>query len=128
MLKKPKNGDAKSSLSGLAFGVGFSLGEFVFFAAMSILNWGEFLTIDASLMIFVDVVIQIALSVAAYELIKQENIASVAVGAIYYVSFFLAYILNNSMVLNIAVKAIILVVSLALAFTFIPKKKTEEGI
>ena len=128
VLKKPKNGEDRPALSGLAFGAGFSLGEFAFFAAMAVLNWGSFLTVDASLMVMVDIVIQLALSIAAYELIKQENFAAIAVGALYYVSFFLAYVLNNSIVLNIALKVIILAISIALAFTFIPKKNTEVGI
>ncbi len=129
VLKTPKNGEERPSLSGLAFGVGFSLGEFAFFAAMAIMNWGTFLSVDASLMIAADIVIQLAVSIAAFELIKQENLASVAVGALYFISFFLAYVLNNSVVLNIAAKVIILIISLALAFTFVPKKKmTEEGI
>lgn len=126
VLKKSKSGDERPALSGLAFGVGFSMGEFVFFAAMAIMNWGTFLTIDAALMIMVDVVIELAVSVAAYELIKQENAASIAVGALYFLSFFMAYVLNNSVILNVALKIIILGISLALAFTFIPKKKTEE--
>lgn len=128
-LKTSKSGEKRSELSGLAFGVGFSLGEFIFFAALAIMNWGTFLGLDASLMIITDVIIQLAVSLAAFELIKQENIASIAVGALYFLSFFMAYILNNSPVLNIALKVIILCVSLALAFAFSPKKKIiEEGI
>ena len=127
-LKKSKTGEERSPLSGLAFGIGFSLGEFAFFVAIAVTNWGSFLSADASLMILVDVLIQLALSIAAYELIKQENFAAIAVGALYYASFFMAYVLNNSPVLNIALKAIILAISIALAFTFIPKKNTGVGI
>ena len=126
VFKKSKNGEERPALSGLAFGVGFSMGEFVFFTAMAIMNWGTFLSLDAALMILADVVIEIAVSVAAYELIKQENAASIAVGALYFLSFFMAYVLNNSVVLNIAFKVIILGISLALAFALLPKKNTEE--
>ncbi len=123
-LKSSKDKQTRTELSGLAFGVGFSLGEFVFFVGIAMMNWGDFLSLDAALMILVDIVIQLALSVAAYELIKNENAASIFVGAPYFVSLFLTYALHGSVALNIAQKVLALIISLMLAFTFIPKKNS----
>ncbi len=125
-LKSSKDQQSRTSLSGLAFGVGFSLGEFVFFVAIVLMNWGGFLSIDAALMILVDVIIQLSLSIAAYELIKNENAASIFIGAPYFLSLFLTYVLHNSVILNVAQKVLFLIIALMLAFTFMPKKNTAD--
>lgn len=109
-------------LTAIGYGVGFSLGEFAIFLFGAINNWNKSLSFQASVIILVDIIIEIAVSIAAFELISQDNFAFIAVGALYYLSFFFSYALHSSPFLNIAAKAIILVVSLALAFTFAPTK------
>ena len=125
-LKPSKDQQSRTSLSGLAFGVGFSLGEFVFFVAIVLMNWGKFLTMDAALMILVDVIIQLAISIAAYELIKNENAASILVGTPYFLSLFLTYALHGSVILNVTQKVIFLIIALMLAFTFMPKNSATD--
>lgn len=124
-LKPSKIQSSKTAFSGLAFGVGFSLGEFIFFVAIAIMNWGTVLSLDAALIVLADIVIQLSLSVAAYELIKQNNAASFVVGIPYYLTLFLSYALNGSVVLNIAQKVLILIISLVLLFTFFPKRNND---
>lgn len=119
--------DEQKRLVGLAYGVGFSFGEFLIYLVPVILNWGSYATLDSSIIIAVDVGIQLMISIAAYELIKQQNFASFAVGALYYVSFFLTYILHNSVVLNIGAKAIVFIIAAALLYAFIPKKSERLG-
>lgn len=124
MLKRNAQSDeSNSSVAGLAFGVGCSLGEFIFFAAVAIMNWGEYIRFDSAMLIMVDVLIQILVSIAAYELIKQGNFASVAVGGVYYLSLFFAYVFSSSIVLNIVSRVVMLGIAVALAITFLPERQ-----
>lgn len=116
--------EGKSGLmTAIAYGVGFSLGEFMIFLIPALMHWGNYLKLDAALVILADVIIEISVSIAAYELISQQNFAFIAIGSLYYLSFFLSYALHGSVVLNISAKVIILIISIALLVTFFPNRK-----
>ena len=114
-------------LVSLAYGIGFSLGEFFVFVVPLVMHWGKLAAWDASVMIAVDISIQIMVSIAAYELIRQGNFAFIAVGGLYYFSFFMSYVLYDAVILKIAMKVIVFGIALALMIVFHPTKKESEN-
>ncbi len=129
ILRPEKNADEKSELSGLAFGIGFSLGEFAFFVGSSVFTENP-MALDGAIIVAVDIIIQLVLSVAAYQLIKQNNFGFIAISGLYFVSLIAMLVLNNSTILNIGFKALLFIVSFILLYTFTPSKtqyKTKGG-
>ncbi len=122
LILKPSSGEEKPYLCGLSYGIGFSLGEYVFFLIMKFMNSDYSITFDMSLMLLIDIVIQLGISFVAYELIKQNNFASFAVGGLYYLSLFLLVALNSSIILNISAKVLVLIVTGALFFAYLPTR------
>lgn len=128
MILKPNEKEEKSPLAGLSFGVGVSLGEYIFFVVMTVMNQDYTITIDMTLMLLADILIQLGISVVAYELIRQNNFAFIAVGGLYYLSMFLLMVLNTSTVLTVAAKVIVLGIVIALFIAYLPgKKRSREG-
>lgn len=125
ILRSPEK-EERSRLAGLAYGVGFSLGEYIFFVVMSVMSQESILSLDMALMLLADIVIELGISIVAYELIRQNNYASFAVGGLYYLSLFLLMALNSSIVLNIAAKVIVLIVVIALLIAYLPDNKKHQ--
>lgn len=126
MVLKTSQKEERPALSGLAYGVGMALGEYIFFIAMSVMNVDYKIGLDMVLMLLVDIIIQIGISFVAFELIKQDNIAFAPVGGMYYLSLFLLMALNGSTVLNIVAKAVVLIITGALTIVFWPSKRVTE--
>lgn len=127
MILKPSNKEEKPALAGLSFGIGISLGEYAFFAAMTVMNQDYSITFDMALMLMADILIQFGISYVAYELIKQDNFAFAAVGGIYYLSMFLLMALNSSTVLTVATKVIVLGIVVALFIAYHPTRRKGDA-
>ncbi len=126
IVKRSIGSDRREPLVSLAYGVGFSLGEFLVYLVPLLVNWGKLASWDASAIIAVDVTIQIMVSVSCYELIRQSNFAFIAVGGLYYLSFFMSYVLHDTVILNIAAKVIVFGIALALMIVFHPTAREAE--
>lgn len=113
-------------LVGLSYGIGFSFGEFLIYLVPLLMNRGDYISWDAAALIAVDVSMQILLSISCYELIKQNNFAFIAVGGLYYLSFFLSYVLHNATALNIAAKVVGLIIAVVLAVVLAPRENQYE--
>lgn len=127
LILRPSEKNDKPALAGLSFGVGVSLGEYAFFVVMSVMNQDYSISVDMAIMLLIDILIQLGISYVAYELIKQNNFAFIAVGGLYYLSMFLLMAFNSSVVLTIAAKAIVFLIVGGLFIAYLPNFKNREG-
>ena len=123
LILRSSDKNEKSSLSGICFGFGIALGEYFAFIAMSVLNSEYKISLDMTIILMVDIVMQLCISYVAYKLIQQNNFAFIAVGGLYYLSLFILMAFSGSSILMIASKVLAFLIAIGLFVAYLPGKK-----